>query len=259
MARRGSFPVFLTFALVLLVALLGAGALPTPTSAVTAVDCGDAYLGPNLTKADCHRTQTTLGLALVDCVDPYIPPGNTAQNCQQTQTALAVSPTASAPPAANNQTGGTGGSGAATTAPTGPTATTTITTTRATAQTAPTLAPITPTVAAASPQSTAALSPTPTAVLPSGVEALVCLPGTTVTLTGEAPPGTPLLAYFAGRPVGGGFSRGDGSYTIDLLIGPERPGTYLVEVRERTSLALVSQTGCEVPALTPTPTFDPAP
>ncbi|MFQ3661950.1 MAG: hypothetical protein SNJ69_06105 [Chloroflexaceae bacterium] len=96
---------------------------------------------------------------------------------------------------------------------------------------------------------------TPTSALPPGIETLVCLPGTTITLTGSAPASTALLAYFDGRPVGGGFSRADGVFRIDLMIGPERPGVYLVEVRKRDGRERVSQWGCEVPGATPTPTL----
>ncbi|MGQ9928213.1 MAG: hypothetical protein ACUVS4_15245 [Chloroflexaceae bacterium] len=98
-------------------------------------------------------------------------------------------------------------------------------------------------------------TPTPTSALPDGITTLVCVPGVTVTLTGSGPPSTALLAYFNNRPVGGGFSRADGTFSIDLLIGPERPGQYLVEVRKRDGRERVSQWGCEVPGATPTPTL----
>jgi hypothetical protein len=98
-------------------------------------------------------------------------------------------------------------------------------------------------------------TPTVTPALPAGVEALLCAPGSTVSLIGEAEPGLALLVYFDGRPVGGGFSRADGSYSIELLIGNERPGEYLVEVRERNTRDLIERTGCEVPGATPTPTL----
>lgn len=98
-------------------------------------------------------------------------------------------------------------------------------------------------------------TPTPTSPLPEGIATLVCIPGATITLAGSGPPNTALLAYFNNRPVGGGFSRADGTFSIDLVIGPERPGQYLVEVRKRDGRERVSQWGCEVPRATPTPTL----
>lgn len=97
-------------------------------------------------------------------------------------------------------------------------------------------------------------SPTPTSPIPPGVETLVCFPGATITLVGSAPPQTALVVYFNKRPVGGGFSRADGVFNIDLVIGPERPGLYLVEVQERGTRAQVALWGCEVPHGTLTPT-----
>lgn len=99
--------------------------------------------------------------------------------------------------------------------------------------------------------------PTPTPVLPTGVTTLACTPGETVELAGEAEPNTPLLLFFGERPVGGGVSGAGGAYRLRLQVGNERPGLYLVEVRERTGRALVDQFGCEVPAFTPTPTLLP--
>jgi|GEM_PF-1379060 len=96
--------------------------------------------------------------------------------------------------------------------------------------------------------------PTATTLLPAGVETLSCIPGTTVDLDGTAPPNTALLLFFNDRPVGGGLSSAAGTYRLRLQVGDERPGLYVVEVRERGSRALVDQFGCEVPPFTPTPT-----
>lgn len=68
-----------------------------------------------------------------------------------------------------------------------------------------------------------------------------------VTITGVVEGSVALLAYFNDRPVGGSFARSDGQYSITLHIGPERPGVYPVEVRERDGRALVQQLACEVP------------
>ncbi|MBP1464200.1 hypothetical protein EYB53_000630 [Candidatus Chloroploca sp. M-50] len=92
---------------------------------------------------------------------------------------------------------------------------------------------------------------TPTS-LPDGIEILTCFAQSTVELTGEAEPNTALLLYFNSRPVGGGFSRADGRYKLNLKIGDERPGTHIVEIRERDGRDLVRRLACDIPA-PPTP------
>lgn len=102
--------------------------------------------------------------------------------------------------------------------------------------------------------------PTITATVNSafdGVERLLCQPGATVTISGTVEGSMALLAFFDSRPVGGSFARSDGQYIITLRIGPERPGTYPVEVRERDGLAVVQRLACEVPGVTPTTTLVP--
>ncbi len=142
-----------------------------------------------------------------------------------------------------------------------PTATTTPTTTTANTTLTPTPTRQAPTVTFTAaptrtrPPAPTGPTPTPTNPLPEGIATLVCIPGATITLAGSGPPSTALLAYFNDRPVGGGFSRADGAFSIDLVIGPERPGLYLVEVRKRDGRERVSQWGCEVPGATPTPTL----
>jgi len=223
MSRRSpSLPLALTAAVALLIVLLMAGALPSPV-VVADVQCAGEYAPPNIGYDDCKKTQAA------DLSSP-VPTNTTGSGGGGSQPAASTStPTLTRTPTATQA----GGDATATLDPTATNAPT-----RLAGEAAPT--------------------PTPS-VLPSGVEALICLPGTVVSLLGQAPPGTPLLAYFDARPVGGGFSRADGNFSIDLLIGDERPGLYLVEVRERERDALVLQLGCEVPALTPTPTADPAP
>jgi hypothetical protein len=223
MTRRSlSVPLTLIGAFAALLILLMSGLLPSAVLVAQVSSCPDPEY-PNLSYSECKGTQ---------------------QAGQEG-------------PAATNTTGSTGGNtGGGNSQPaqasSTPTTTRSITATVGTSQATATLgATASPTLTRAPAETAAA---TPTAELPDGVEALTCMPGETVRLTGEAEPGTALLAYFNDRPVGGGFARPDGQFTIDLLIGEERPGSYLVEVRDRTTRALVLQIGCEVPALTPTPT-----
>ncbi|MCX7792427.1 MAG: hypothetical protein N2378_17470 [Chloroflexaceae bacterium] len=201
----------------LMLALL-AGALPATPLITTAQNSSCPYPDPS----SCQSSQQT---------DPY--PGGTS--------------TSTPTPAAQSQAT--------------PTATPTTSTTIATATPTPTVrlqtatVIVTPAPTRTRPPAPTGPTPTPTNALPAGIETLVCVPGTTITLTGSGPPGTALLAYFNDRPVGGGFSRADGAFSIDLVIGPERPGQYLVEVRKRDGRERVSQWGCDVPGATPTPTL----
>jgi hypothetical protein len=229
MSRRSlSLPLTLIAAFAALLILLMAGVLPSAVL-VAQTYCPTAGFPSN---------------------DPVYP-GLSYPNCKATQQAGQEGPSATNTTSSGGNTGGNSQPAQATITST---ITRTVTITAGTAQATATLAAtVTPTLTRA-PVQDAPPSATPTSELPEGVEALACVPGETLRLTGEAEPGAALLAYFADRPVGGGFARADGQFTIDLLIGEERPGFYLVEVRERTTRALVTQVGCEVPAFTPTPT-----
>lgn len=198
--------------------LLISGALPRPSVAQTQ-QC--PY--PGLTDADCFAIQTAQ-------VTAYPRPGSPTAPAQQQPTSAQTQVTATV---------------------TLITTMATTTTTSVTMETTPTRVPtITPTR-----QVTTAEIPSPT--LPSelvGVDPLICQPGASVTITGVVEGSVALLAYFNDRPVGGSFARNDGHYSITLHIGPERPGIYSVEVRERDGHALVQQLACEVPGDTATDT-----
>lgn len=238
MSRRAPpLPLSIIASFALLVALLVLGALPSPVMVVAqSIDCsGDLSDYPGLTYDTCQATQT----AVVARTQTATAAGGSGQTAAPTNT----SAPASGAPAA--------------------TATPTLTRTATVTTTARTLTPTLAASPAASPTAsptrqaaaaTAGASPTPTSALPAGVEARICLPGSSVELTGTTRPAVALLAYFDDRPVGGALSRADGSYSISLRIGPERPGLYLIEVRERDTRDLVSQEACEIPGLTPTAT-----
>lgn len=100
------------------------------------------------------------------------------------------------------------------------------------------------------------LSPPLRAADPPG---LACPNGQTVLIEGQSPPNEALLLYLRGRPVGGGLADGQGRYSLPLR-PQERPGIYLVEVRLRSSRALVASYTCYIDValdtpLSPTPTF----
>jgi hypothetical protein len=93
----------------------------------------------------------------------------------------------------------------------------------------------------------------------TSVDATPCIPGDVIVIEGTADPELALIVTFGDRPVGGGFTRNDGSYRIRLRIGDERPGIYLVQVQERATRNLIQEFNCQVPAFTPTPTPPPVP
>ncbi len=181
-----------------------------------------------------------------DCASIYPTPGADRDNCNRTATAKAGQ-------AYPNPSATSGGGG-----PPAPAATATVTGT-ATLTPTSTLRPATPTpgptnTATATRQPQGSPTPTLTSTL-VGLETILCVPGATVAIRGQAEPGLALLAYFADRPVGGALVRPDGSYYILLSIGEERPGLYAVNIRRRDSRTLVRELACEIPAATPTPTL----
>lgn len=102
-------------------------------------------------------------------------------------------------------------------------------------------------------------------IVPSAIAApaqLVCAMGQTTWLSGTGVPHTPLLVYWAGRPVGGGSVNTAGHWAIPLMVGRERPGMYAVDVRSRENRALIGAFTCAVGValapsaapITPTPT-----
>ncbi|KAB8140198.1 hypothetical protein F8S13_24565 [Chloroflexia bacterium SDU3-3] len=104
------------------------------------------------------------------------------------------------------------------------------------------------------------LSPTPTqevlATPTPSDGSRVCMPGETVTITGEGPANSGFLVYFGSRVVSGGTVRRDGTFSVSLTMGSELPGSYRVDLRIRGSNELLSSITCLVPATTPTPLPD---
>ncbi|GAB4440292.1 MAG: hypothetical protein OHK0015_36100 [Chloroflexi bacterium OHK40] len=88
-------------------------------------------------------------------------------------------------------------------------------------------------------------------------EALACPSGQTTWLHGYTRPGSGLLVYFNGAPVGGGSSGPDGVWTIPLMVR-ERAGVYSVAVTNRQDSSLVAAFTCYVDVpLGATPTGTP--
>jgi hypothetical protein len=114
------------------------------------------------------------------------------------------------------------------------------------APTAPPEEVLTPDVTEAEPEA-AAPEATPVSVL-------TCAPGERILITGQGPPRAPFLLHFGQRVVGGGSVSSSGSFSIPLVVGRERPGTYPVIVRVRGSEQVLRELTCEVPpAAPPTP------
>lgn len=100
-----------------------------------------------------------------------------------------------------------------------------------------------------------AVTPTPTATL-TLVGDVACMPGAPLSITGVGPPRAPILLYFGDRVVGGGSVEADGTFTLPLLVGVERPGQHTVSVQVRGSGQVLTEFTCAVPAVTPTPLPD---
>jgi hypothetical protein len=71
-------------------------------------------------------------------------------------------------------------------------------------------------------------------------------PQTMAFLEGSGPPRHSLVAYWDGRPVGGGLTNDQGNYRIPIEV-VEAPGDYLVEVRVRGTSQVITSTWCVVP------------
>lgn len=91
---------------------------------------------------------------------------------------------------------------------------------------------------------------------------LACPSNTTILIEGSAPPFTPLILTFGGRPVGGGISNNRGDYRLFLDVGRDRPGEYVVQVLIRYNRLIVRSLRCQVDVgptatITETPTTTP--
>lgn len=102
-------------------------------------------------------------------------------------------------------------------------------------QATPTFVPDAPTV---TPEAT--ITPTPSSEL-------TCVPGQPVDIFGEGPPRSGFLLYFDERVVSGGSIEEDGTFTISIIVGDERAGTYPVVVRERGTFRDLLELTCIVP------------
>ncbi|GAB4156424.1 MAG: hypothetical protein Fur005_09750 [Roseiflexaceae bacterium] len=102
--------------------------------------------------------------------------------------------------------------------------------------------------------------PPPTATpLPAEQLAKIdCRPGERLQITGSGPASEAFLVYFGRRAVSGGSVGPNGRFVTSLLIGKERPGTYPITVRQRSTdrqlLIQTFQRGSSDPVLLP-PTF----
>jgi hypothetical protein len=109
---------------------------------------------------------------------------------------------------------------------------------------------VTRTPIAAPPTAEPIATPTP---LPTPDNALTCVPGAPVVITGDGPPRAAFLLYFDQRPVSGGSVDPYGRFETTLIVGNERAGVYPVTVRQRGTPHVLRKLTCSVPAVTPTP------
>jgi hypothetical protein len=110
-----------------------------------------------------------------------------------------------------------------------------------------------PTTAAPTEETVEAETPEPQAeatseTTPTPSSDLTCVPGEAITITGYGPPRAAILLYFDQRIVGGSSIAPSGSFSIPMLVGKERPGTYSVTVRIRGSTEVLRELTCTVPA-----------
>ncbi|MEI7770924.1 MAG: hypothetical protein WCI67_13080 [Chloroflexales bacterium] len=181
------------------------------------------------------------------------PPYPPYDDCMKTRTALLVE-TERAAALAVPTVPTAGNSSPAQVAPTEPPTVTPTPTPTFTSTAAATSTPLaTPTFRAAAHATPTA---TPAAVVPrTEIAVIPCIPGDVIMIEGSTDPQVSLIVTFGDRPVGGGFTRNDGSYRIRLRIGDERPGIYPVQVQDRATRSVVQELSCQVPAFTPTPTL----
>jgi hypothetical protein len=133
-----------------------------------------------------------------------------------------------------------------------PTTTTTVTPTTGTvAPSPPTVAVPTRTTSPLQPTEDSTQETTSIDVTPTLLDALSCVPGEQVLITGEGPPRAALLLYFGQRVVGGGSVPLSGSFSLPLVVGRERPGSYPVAVRVRGSEQVLRELTCVVPPTAP--------
>ncbi|NTV63239.1 MAG: protein kinase, partial [Oscillochloris sp.] len=117
---------------------------------------------------------------------------------------------------------------------------------------------VTPIPSATMPPTPTVPSPTPT-VTPTPTSQTLCAVDGTLTLTGSGPPKTAIVAYFAGRPVGGGLTDNLGRYTIVLGRFHEQPGRHRLTVEVRDTHEVLYAIMCVVPTPVPLETNTPSP
>ncbi len=66
-------------------------------------------------------------------------------------------------------------------------------------------------------------------------------------LTGRGPALTAVLLRFDTVPVGGSTTDAQGTFNVRLVVGPEAPGDYQVEVETRASHQVLLSAICRVP------------
>jgi hypothetical protein len=110
-----------------------------------------------------------------------------------------------------------------------------------------TVAPATATTRPTTPVDLPTVTPTPTLT-----NAVQCIPGQPVEITGTGTPRAGFLLYFDDRVVSGGSVTANGTFAIRLIVGNERPGAYTITVRERGTSRVLQELNCAVPATTPT-------
>ena len=104
------------------------------------------------------------------------------------------------------------------------------------------------------PSITPTYTPTYTPTSLTDDDPLLCLPDVPVIIEGTGPPNKVLLLYFKDRVIGGTTTDARGFYRLTLVMGKEKPGEYLLELKQRGNYhELVRQLVCRVPEPPGTP------
>ncbi len=113
-----------------------------------------------------------------------------------------------------------------------------------------------PTLAPTEPPTPTVPSPTPS-ITPTPTSQALCQVNGTLTLSGSGPPKTAVVAYFDGRPVGGGLTDSAGRFGILLGRFREQPGRHPLTVEVRDTHDVLLAITCIIPTPVPLETETP--
>lgn len=238
-------------ALVLIIGMLGGSFHDSSLAQNNPNQQARNYLTQTAEQAAINTRAAQTVAALTAVQDTYLVQTEEAQTAAAQTAGAEQAPTDTDAPAEDDDDGGGNGGGNAPAPRSTPTASNTPQPSEAPTPSntrTPTTEPVTST-----PAETPTETGTPTETPQSNF--FVCFQNDVTVIEGIGPRNTELVVYFGERPVGGGLSDENGEYAISMVVGSERPGNYLVQVKTRVRRQIVREVICEVP--TPTPGLQP--